>query len=147
MSAGAVAVDGRLADDFRRIRRVQLHRRFVGMRVVGLGLCPGVSSAALMKPTSCILSRTIVASYQCALRVGDRIAAGRELRDRGQHGAFGQGQLVQRLAVVELGGGGDAVAAVPEENPLVEIELEDLVLAQFALHLERQEHLGEFAGV
>src|SRR3546814_10399537 len=74
------------------------------------------------------------------------MAAGRELRERGQRSHFVQVEFVDLLAVVELRRRGDAVGAVAEER-LVQVQLEDLVLAQLALHLHRQQHFGELAGV
>ena len=88
----------------------------------------------------------VIATDARTLRVGDRVAAGRELGDRGQGCDLVQVELVQGLAVVELGGRGDSVGAVAEEA-LVEIELEDLVLAEFALHLHGQQHFGQLAGI
>ena len=64
----------------------------------------------------------------------------------GERGHLVQRQLLQLLAVVELGRGGHAVGAVAEEA-LVEVQLEDLVLAELVLHAHRQQHLGELAGV
>ena len=86
----------------------------------------------------------VVAAHPRALRIAERVAAGRELGDAGQGGGLVQGQLVQRLAVIELGGGGHAVGAVAEET-LVEVELQDLVLAELAFHLHRQQHFRELA--
>src|SRR5690606_9808494 len=54
--------------------------------------------------------------------------------------------LGEGLAIVELGGRGDAVGAMAEED-LVEVELENLVLAQRVLDAEREEHLGQLARV
>lgn len=75
-----------------------------------------------------------------------RVAAGGELGDAGQGSGFVQAQVGELLAVVELRGRGHAVGTVPEEA-LVEVQGEDLVLAQLPLHLHRQQHLGELAGV
>ncbi len=88
----------------------------------------------------------VVAPLDRARRIADRVAGRRKLRQRGQHRAFGNGQLIERLAVVELGRRRDAVRAMAEED-LVEVELEDLVLGQRALDAEREEDLGELARV
>ncbi|MCW0449979.1 hypothetical protein NB706_002813 [Xanthomonas sacchari] len=88
----------------------------------------------------------VVAALLGALGVADRVAAGGELGDAGQRGHLVQAQLVELLAVVVLGGGGDAVGAVAEEA-LVEIQLEDLVLGQLGLDLARQQDLRQLAGV
>src|SRR3546814_8649789 len=57
----------------------------------------------------------VIAADARSRRIGDRIAAGRELRDRSQGGDLVQVELVELLAEIELGGGGDAVGAVAEE--------------------------------
>ena len=86
----------------------------------------------------------IIATNLGARRVVERIAAGREFWNGRERRHFVQSELVQRLAVVELRRGGHAVGAVAEKT-LVEVKLEDLVLAQLLFHLHRQQHLGEFA--
>src|SRR3546814_3559807 len=65
---------------------------------------------------------------------------------RSQRSHFVEVEFVELLAVVELRRRGDAVGAVAKER-LVQVQLEDLVLAQLALHLHRQQHFGELAGV
>ena len=86
----------------------------------------------------------VVAPFGGARAIAQRVAARREFRQRGEHCAFGQAQLVERLAVVELGGGSDAVGTVAEKD-LVEVKLEDFVLGQFVLDAEREEYLGRLA--
>ena len=88
----------------------------------------------------------VVAADPGALGVAEGIAAGRELGNAGQRGHLVQVQFVQLLAIVELRGRAHAVGAVAEES-LVEVQLEDLVLAELALHPQRQQHLGELARV
>jgi len=80
-----------------------------------------------------------------AARIGDRVVRGRRLRQSGQHRRLGDRDILQRLAVVDLCRGGEPVGALPEED-LVDVELEDLVLAQVGLDLPRQQHLAQLAG-
>src|SRR3546814_17158942 len=88
----------------------------------------------------------VVAPLLRPLGVRQRIAAGRELRDRGQRSHFVEVEFVELLAVVALRRRGDAVGAVAKER-LIQVQLEALVLAQLALHLHRQQTFGELAGV
>ena len=77
-------------------------------------------------------------------RVHDRVVERGGLGQAGQHGGFGQVDLLQRLAEVGFGSGSKAVGAVAQED-LVHVDLEDLVLAEIALQLERQHHLVDLA--
>lgn len=88
----------------------------------------------------------VVAAHLRALGIGQRIAAGRKLRNARERGHLVERKLIELLAVIELRRGRDAVGAVAEEA-LVQVQLEDLVLAQLALHAHRREHLGELARV
>ena len=107
-----------------------------GLIVAGL-----VDVAEVMHAT-----KHIGTTQQGARHVVDRIAGGRKFRQRCQHRALGLGQLVQGLAVIELGGSGNAVGAIAEET-LVEVKLEDLVLAQRILDAEGEEDLGQLARI
>ena len=67
------------------------------------------------------------------------------LGQAGQHGGLGHGQLLQRLAEVDLAGRGKAVGPVPQED-LVHVDLQDLVLGHQGLDLEGQQDLVDLAG-
>ncbi len=58
--------------------------------------------------------------------------------------ACGHRQIVQRLAVEGLGGGGDAIAALAEEDH-VQVGGEDLFLGEVLFHAVGDEHLRELA--
>ena len=141
----AEALDHLLADHFGHVRRVGLDRALVRLGVhrgrLRLAHFRLGDEAQFGHPL-----HDVVPADPVAFRIADRVAAGRELRGARQGGDLVQGQFGQRLAVVELRGRGDAVGPVPEEA-LVEVQLEDLVLAQLALHFQRQQHLGELARV
>ena len=62
-----------------------------------------------------------------------------------QHRGFSQAERVQRLAVVGPCGHGKAVGALAEVD-LVEVDLEDLVLAQVVFDLEGEQGFVELAG-
>ncbi len=66
------------------------------------------------------------------------------LRQRGEIGGLGGAQLGQGFVVICLGGRGDAVRVLPEED-LVEIELEDLVLAHRLLDPHGKDQFADFA--
>ncbi len=66
----------------------------------------------------------------------DRVVKRGRLRNPGERGGLGDGQLVQALAEERLRGGGDAVGALAEEDD-VQIELEDLLLGELVIHLDR----------
>src|SRR5690625_3304883 len=68
----------------------------------------------------------------------------RRLGQSGQHGHFGQCQLVRILSVVNLRSRGNAVGAMAKKF-LVEIELKNFVLVELALDLEGQQHFTQFA--
>ncbi len=142
---GTVALHHLLPDHLGDVGRVELDRRLVraGMHRgrLGGGALGGADEAEHLHAL-----KDVVAAHLGTGRVAERVGAGRELRRARQRGHLVQVQLVELLAVVELGRRGHAVGAVPEEA-VVEVELEDLVLAQLALHAERQQHLGRLAGV
>jgi hypothetical protein len=81
-----------------------------------------------------------------AARVLDGVVGRRRLGQAGEHGGFRDGHVLQRLAEVDLGGGGEPVGPLAQED-LVHIDLEDLLLGEHVLQLERQEHLIDLAGV
>ncbi len=78
-------------------------------------------------------------------RVHEGVLPRRGLRQARQHGGFRRREVGQVLAEVDVGGRGEAVGPAPEED-LVHVQLEDLVLGEVRLDLERQEELGELAG-
>jgi hypothetical protein len=78
--------------------------------------------------------------------IRDRIEARRRLGQSGDHRVLRQAQVCDRFAVVDQRCRADPVGALAEVD-LVEVELEDLFLAQRALDLYRQEDLAQLAGV
>ena len=78
------------------------------------------------------------------LRIDYRVKGGRRLGQPGQHGRFGEGQLVEGLAKVDLRRGGEAVRALAEVD-LVDVKLEDLVFLEAVLDLEREHCFVELA--
>ena len=79
------------------------------------------------------------------LRIDDGVVGRRRLGQAGQHGGFGHRHLAQRLAEVDLAGGGKAVGPLPQVD-LVHVQLQDLVLAELPLDLQRQQDLVDLAG-
>ena len=79
-----------------------------------------------------------------ALPVGDGVGKCGVLRQPGQEGALGHGQLVQRLAQIHLCRRTETVGTVPQVN-LVHVELQDVVLGQLSFHAPGQQRLFEFA--
>ena len=80
-----------------------------------------------------------------ALGVADRVVGAGRLRQAGQHGGLGHGQVGQRLAEVDVGRRRKAVGPLPQED-LVHVDLQDLRLAQLPLDLECQQDLVDLAG-
>ena len=91
-------------------------------------------------------AKNVVATDQCALRIDDRVVARRRLGQTGDHRRLGNAQLVQGLAIIDLGRGHHAIGAVAEID-LVQVELENGLLVQFLLDLQRQQDLVELARV
>jgi hypothetical protein len=81
-----------------------------------------------------------------ALRIDHRIEGRGSLGQTSQHRRFGQRQFAERLAEIDLRGRGETVGTLSEED-LVDVQLEDLVLAQIVLDLERQQRFVELAGI
>ncbi len=90
------------------------------------------------------LADDVVAPVDRVGLLADGMEVARLLGKRGQVGGFGNRELVEGLAEVDLRGGGDAVGVLAEED-LVEIELEDLVLAQAVLEAGGEDDLLDLA--
>ena len=85
-----------------------------------------------------------VAPAQRPLRPVDGVAGAGCLGNAGQHGQLRQAQRHQGLAVVGAGGSLGAVGPLAEWHH-VDVKLQNLVLGQLLLDLQRQQHLLEFA--
>ena len=81
-----------------------------------------------------------------ALRIDDRVVGRGRLGQAGQHRCFGNRNVLQRLAEVNLGGRGKTIGALPEEN-LVDVQLENLVLGKIVFDLEGEQDFIQFAGI
>ncbi len=141
---GAVPGDHFLPHHFGHVRRIDLDRAFVRRRMHRHrhgGVCFGLADVLQLRHP---LQDVYVAAFLGAGRVAERVRGGRELGDGRKRCHFVQRKLVQLLAVIELGCRSHAVGAVAEEA-LVEIQLENLVLAQLVLDAHCQHHLGELA--
>jgi hypothetical protein len=79
-----------------------------------------------------------------AVRVREGILPRGGLRQAGEHRRLGYGQVPEALSEIDAGGRGEPIRPLAEED-LVHIELEDLVLGEVRLDLERQQDLGELA--
>ena len=80
------------------------------------------------------------------LRVADRVVGRRCLGQAGQHGGFGNADILERLAEIGFRSGGKTIRPVAQKN-LVHVDLKDLVLGQQMLELEGQQDLVNLAGV
>ncbi len=78
------------------------------------------------------------------LQVVERVERRGRLRQAGEHRGLGQREGGHRLAEVGARRGGEAVRAVAEED-LVHVHLEDLVLREVGLDLEREQDLVDLA--
>ena len=123
----------------------------VGCRQIDLGIelggrdgrCPrsavlGLGDRALLEhPT-----QHEIAPVERPLRPVDGVAAAGLLHDSGEHGELREVQLVNRLAVVGVGRRLDPVGPFAERHD-VHVKLENLLLAELLLDLERKQHLFE----
>ncbi len=78
------------------------------------------------------------------LGIGHRVEGGGRLRQSGQHRRLGDRDILERLAEVDLRRRGEPVGPLAEED-LVDVQLEDLVLAEARLDLPGQQHFAELA--
>jgi hypothetical protein len=74
----------------------------------------------------------------------DRVVGGRRLRQAGEHRRLGDGQVLHRLAEVRFRRRGETIGAVAQED-LVHVDLQDLVLGEHVLQLERQQYFVQLA--
>jgi hypothetical protein len=86
----------------------------------------------------------VLLAHRGALGVGDGVVGRRRLRQPGQHGRLGHGDVLQRLAEVRLARGRKTVGPLPEVD-LVHVDLEDLLLGQQALDLQGEQDLVDLA--
>ena len=70
-----------------------------------------------------------------AVWIDDRIVGRWRLGQTGQHGGLGDRDVLEWLAEIDLGGCSKTIGALPKED-LIDVQLENLVLAQAALDLE-----------
>ncbi|MCM2332595.1 MAG: hypothetical protein NDI82_01460, partial [Anaeromyxobacteraceae bacterium] len=78
------------------------------------------------------------------LRIHHRIEARRRFRQSCEHRCFGNADVLQRLAIVDVGSGGETIGTLPQVY-LVDVELKDLILAEIVLDFESQQHLVELS--
>ena len=78
------------------------------------------------------------------LGIDDRVVRRRRLRQPGEHRRLGDGDVLERLAEIDLAGRGEAERALAERN-MVHVDLENLLLGQQAFDLQRKQHLVDFA--
>ena len=81
-----------------------------------------------------------------ALWIDYRVIGGRGFGQSGEHRSFGNCQVAQLFSEVDLGGCAETVGALPEIN-LVDVELENLILAEVVLNFEREQGFVELSGV
>ena len=107
-------------------RRAVLQRLRLGRVVLGLADEAVVEHA---------IDDVLLALHR-ALRVGDRVVRRGRFRQPGQHRGLGDGHVLQRLAEVDLARRREAVGSLAEVD-LVHVDLEDLLLGELALDLQR----------
>ena len=129
----------RLSNVFRMYR--QFHVMSITQRFgLGLLMLLGRDEAVLQHPVDDVLLADLGPA-----RVGNRVVGRRRLWQAGQHGRFGHRDVLQGLAEVGFAGRREAIGTLAKED-LVHVELQDLVLAQQGLDLERQQDLVDLAG-
>jgi len=143
ISLAAITSDHFSACHLGDIRRAQFGRGDVIARVDHLG--KRFLVAGLVDTAQAIqAAENPVAALLGSRRVDQRVVARRCFRQAGDHRHLRQVELADRFAVIHLCGSFDAVSAVAEVD-LVDVELEDFVLAQLALDLQSQEDFGGLA--
>ena len=108
------------------------------------GVDAAAASSALMKPFLTIVWSTTPERGARGLDVGGRRIIGRRLDQAGDDRRLAEAQMVGAMAEEAARRGVDAIGAAAEIDA-VEIELEDLVLAELALQRERQDRLLDLA--
>ena len=88
----------------------------------------------------------VLLTHLRALRIDDRVIRGRRLRQTGQHGRFGQRQILQVLAEVHPRRARETIGALTEID-LIHVHLENLIFRQLRLDLVREQHFVDLARV
>jgi len=78
--------------------------------------------------------------------VGERVIGRRRFGQAGEHGGFGNRDVLERFAEVGFGGRGKTIGPVAQED-LVHVDLQDLVLGEHVLEFVGQQDLVDLAGV
>ena len=101
--------------------------------------------AAVMKPLRTISPSTQLRRSSARCGRADRIVIGRRLGQHGEIGGFGERELGRRPCRNRRGRRLHAIG-VPAEEDLVEVELEDLLLARAPIRAGGEERLADLAG-
>ena len=112
----------------------RFHRAVPGLIVVGLR-----DVAEFEHP-----AQHVSAAHRGGFGAGDGIDHGGGGRNPRQGGHLSHGQLIERLAEIHLRRRADPVGALPEED-LVDVQRENLLLAEFGLHQQRYVDFAHFA--
>ncbi len=116
-----------------------------GRAAAGDGLRYGVAESRLVDEAGLDhAAQHITLAQRRARRIDDRVEGRWRLGQPCQHRRLGQRDLAERFAEVGLCGHREAVGALAEID-LVEVKLEDLVLRQAALDLQREQDFIELA--
>jgi hypothetical protein len=87
----------------------------------------------------------VVLAFGRPLGIHDGVLPGGRLGEARQHRGLGRREVLQALPEVHVGGRGESIGPLAQVD-LVDVELEDLVLGEVRLDLEREEDLGELPG-
>ena len=130
---------------FGDVRRLGAH--VVAGRGVAKGLLEGRLVLGVGQRADLVHAlQDVVLALGRPLRVDERIEQRGCLGQASQHRGFGRAELVQGLAEVDLGGRGESVCPLAQED-LVHVDLEDLILRQVLFDAQRQQRLVDLAGV
>jgi hypothetical protein len=140
---GTEAVLNELAHVGREVRRFA---RTEARRRNEIQWCPVHALALGERDRTCPhhLIEHVLLALSGGREIGVWIVVGRRLGQPGEKRGLGQGQLFGGLAEVCLGGGLDAVRAIPERD-LVEVHLEDLVFGVATRELHGQKRFFDLA--
>jgi hypothetical protein len=88
----------------------------------------------------------VLLAHLRAFRIDDRVVRGGRFRQAGEHGGFGERDVLQVLAEIDPRGARESIGALSQIN-LVHVDLENLVFRQRALDLVGEQHFVDLAGV
>src|SRR6187431_288054 len=89
-------------------------------------------------------AKHVATAFGGGCRIGDRIEVRRRLRDARERRGLADGEVIERLAEVRLGGGRHSIGSLAEKDH-IQIQRENFLLREFMLEALRDEDFLELA--